>query len=196
MLIDSFTFWFKLPYSGPMSSSRAKNLKSAFQYMSALKEKISKEVELGRIAGPFSFPPLANFKMSPVGLIPKQDGSWRLITHLSYPLGQSVNDGVDKAFTEVTYTSFDKVVDMIFRLGKSALMAKRDIKSAFRLLPIYPGDFHLLGIKVGDQYYYDKCMPMGLNVSCALWEKVAKFLHWRVSNITAGLHTFVLWIIF
>jgi hypothetical protein len=27
------------------------------------------------------------------------------------------------------------------------MMAKADIESAFRLLPIYPGDFELLGIK-------------------------------------------------
>lgn len=67
-------------------------------------------------------------------------------------------------------------------------MAKRHIKSAFRLLPVYPGDFYLLGIKVGKQYYFDKYMPMGLNVSCALWEKVSTFLHWRVANIT-GLDT-------
>jgi hypothetical protein len=37
---------------------------------------------------------------------------------------------------------------------------KKNIKSAFRLLNVYPGDFDLLGIKFLDEYYIDKCMPM------------------------------------
>ena len=36
---------------------------------------------------------------------------------------------------------------MIQTLGQNAILAKTDLKSAFRLLPIYPGDFDLLGIK-------------------------------------------------
>jgi hypothetical protein len=30
------------------------------------------------------------------------------------------------------------------------------IKSAFRLLPCYPGDFDLIGFKIGEMYYIDK----------------------------------------
>lgn len=119
-MLDGFTFGFRLPYNGSRSGFEVKLLKSAFQYPSALEKKIAKEVALGRIAVPFSCPLLANFKICPVGLVPKQDGSWRLITHLSYPKDFSINDGMDAAFTSVTYTSFDKVVDMVFKLGKSA----------------------------------------------------------------------------
>jgi hypothetical protein len=41
---------------------------------------------------------------------------------------------------------------MIQKLGKNTLLAKMDIKSAFRLLKVYPGDFDLLEIKVLDKY--------------------------------------------
>lgn len=50
---------------------------------------------------------------------------------------------------------------MIHLLGKGTLFAKTDIKSAFRLLSIYPGDFDLSGIKLGDKFYFDKCLPFG-----------------------------------
>ena len=73
---------------------------------------------------------------------------------------------------------------MIFGLGKNALMAKRDIKSAFRLLPIHPNDFHLLGIKVDDHYYIDVMIPMGLSLSCSLFETFSTFLQWLVSYKT------------
>ena len=69
---------------------------------------------------------------------------------------------------------------MVFKLGKWALMANRDLKSAFRLLPIHPDDFHLLGIKIDDKYYNDRMLPMGLSISCCLFEKISTFLHWLV----------------
>ncbi|KAK6170386.1 hypothetical protein SNE40_018795 [Patella caerulea] len=55
-----------------------------------------------------------------------------------------------------------------------------DIKSAFRLLPIYPGDFDLLGFQFDNKYYIDKCLPMGCSISCSLFEKFSTFLHWVV----------------
>jgi hypothetical protein len=51
-------------------------------------------------------------------------------------------------------------------LGKGALIRKKDNKSAFRLFPIYPGDFDILGFEIGSNYYIDKCLPMGCSISC------------------------------
>jgi hypothetical protein len=81
----------------------------------------------------------------------------------------------------VEYTSFDTVVDMLFKLGFNAEMTKRDMKSAFRLLPICPDDFCLLGIKDNEgNIYIDNFLPMGCRVSCALFEKFSTFSQWLV----------------
>jgi len=48
---------------------------------------------------------------------------------------------------------------------------KMDLKKAFRPLPCYPGFFYLLGIKLEDQYFINKCMPMGCSRSCSTFEK-------------------------
>ena len=183
-LKEGFTNGFRLQFEGKTLTSSVKNLKSANLHLDTLKEIIAKEVQFGRMVGPFSKPPFLNLQVSPVGLVPKPDGRWRLITHLSFPAGSSVNDGIDENICSVSYSSFDKVSKMIFSLGKNALMAKRDIKSAFRLLPIHPDDFHLLGIKVDDQYYIDVMLPMGLSLSCSLFEKFSTFLQWLVSYKT------------
>jgi hypothetical protein len=58
-------------------------------------EKINKEIDLGRIAGPFTEKPISNLRLNPVGVVPKSNGGWRLISHLSSPLGESVNDFID-----------------------------------------------------------------------------------------------------
>ena len=38
-------------------------------------------------------------------------------------------------------------------------MAKSDIKSAFRLLPVHPDDFELLSIQFDGQWFVDKALP-------------------------------------
>ena len=131
LLKNGFLYGFHLGFVGERTSADARNLKSARLNSKILKEKINKEVELGRFAGPFKTPPYNNLKVSPVGLVPKSDGGWRLINHLSYPEGSSVNDGISDDLSSVNYTSFDSVVNMVFQLGKQAELAKRDLKSAY-----------------------------------------------------------------
>jgi hypothetical protein len=41
----------------------------------------------------------------------------------------------------------------------------------------YPGAFDLIGITLKENYYIDKCMPMGCSISCATFEKFSTFLH-------------------
>ena len=55
-----------------------------------------------------------------------------------------------------------------------------DIKSAFRLLPVHPADYELLGFTFEGMYYYDKCLPMGCSISCSLFEMFSTFLEFQV----------------
>lgn len=48
-------------------------------------------------------------------------------------------------------------------------MAKTDIEDAFRIIPIHPSDYHLLGFIWEGQFYYDKCLPMGASSSCQIF---------------------------
>lgn len=150
-------------------------------------EKMDKEISLGRIVGPFNSPPLSTLQCSPIGLIPKQQpGEWRLITHLSFPKGSSINDGIPDDMCSVKYLSFDRAVEIVQQEGRGAFLAKCDLKSAFRLLPIYPGDFDLLGFKFQGKYFIDKCLPMGASISCSLFESFATFLEFQVRCITGS----------
>ena len=151
-------------------------------------EKLQNEIDLGRMAGPFQFRPISNLRCSPIGLVPKKTSGLRLITHLSYPANYSVNDYIDETYTKVSYSSFDNAVQMVQKLGKNCFLAKMDIKSAFRLLKVYPGDFDLLGIKRLDKYYIDKCMPMGCSISCSSVEKFSSFLQWIVEKESNSKH--------
>ena len=121
--------------------------------------------------------------MSPIGLRPKQQpGKYRLIHHLSYPDGESTNDGINQDYCAMHYTHFDEAINVVTQAGKGALMAKEDIESAFRLLPIHPEDLGLLGMKLGDEYFFDKSLPMGASCSPALFEKFSTFIEWAAKS--------------
>lgn len=182
-LIQGFSQGFKIHYHGPRLPTQCNNLKSADDHPNELKEKIYKEIQMGRIQGPFKQIPISNLRLSPIGLVPKGDNSgWRLITHLSFPKSNSVNYYIDPNETVVQYSSFDSVIQMIANLGKGAFIGKRDIKSAFRLLPIFPGDFDLLGFKFQGNYFIDKCLPMGCSISCKVFEEFSTFLQWATKH--------------
>lgn len=54
-----------------------------------------------------------------------------------------------------------------------------DIKSAFRLLPLHPLDFGLMGMLVEGMFFVDKALPFGCSSSCPpLFEKFSTFLEW------------------
>jgi hypothetical protein len=178
-LFNGFSKGFSLCYYGPRISFMAKNLSSANRRPDIVSLKLNKEVEAGRMGGPFDEPPFPRFRVSPVGLVQKKESNdFRLIHHLSFPNKISVNDFIPQEFSSVQYMHFDEAVTMVQNLGRNALLAKTDIQSAFRLLPINPSDYDLLGIKHRGKYYFDKCLPFGASISCATFEKFSSFLEW------------------
>lgn len=75
--------------------------------------------------------------------------------------------------------------------GKGVLLAKTDIEAVFRLLPVHPDSFPLLGICRQGDYYVDCCLSMGCSISCSLFESFSKFLEWvvkREAGWSSALH--------
>lgn len=98
-----------------------------------------------------------------MGIVPKKElGSFHLVHHLSYS-GDSLNDEVVDFDASITYASFDEALVLLRHFGKNAFMAKADIKSAFRLLPVHPQCFSSLGFHFNGLFYFDRCMPMGFS---------------------------------
>ena len=63
-----------------------------------------------------------------------------------------------------------------------------DIKNAFKIIPIKPEDFQLLGFQFNGSYYFDKTLPFGASISFATVERFSSFLkHCVVSRVNSGL---------
>ena len=48
----------------------------------------------------------------------------------------SVNDGISSALCSLHYSSVDEAVEIIKSLGKGTQVAKFDIESAYRIVPV------------------------------------------------------------
>lgn len=182
-LLNGFISGFPIHYGGPRIPQYARNLKSAYDWPDIVSAKIQNEISHGRVAGPFTQPPFRNFRVSPIGLVEKKGkNDYRLIHHLSYPNGESVNDFIPHELCSVQYTHFDEAVEMVRSLGRHSLLSKVDIQSAFRLLPVSPSDFELLGMKHNGMYYFDMCLPFGAAISCSTFETFSTFLEWCIKE--------------
>lgn len=74
---------------------------------------------------------------------------------LSSPAGHSVNDGISPELYSLHYASIDDVIQLIQQLGKNTKLVKVDIKDAYRIIPVHPADYDLLGITWEGKLYLD-----------------------------------------
>ena len=98
--------------------------------------------------------------------------------NLSAPEGASINDGISKESASVSYASVDDIVATILQLGRGALLAKMDIKQAYRNVPVHPEDQLLLGMQWEGKVYVDKALPFGLRSAPLIFTALATALLW------------------
>ena len=105
-----------------------------------------------------------------------------MIQHLSFPFGASVNDFIPQDFCSVHCPKVDDAVRFIKRLGRGCILSKTDVRSAFRIIPIHPSDYHLPGMQWEGNYYVDCCLPMGCASSCKTFEALNTAMDWVARN--------------
>ena len=96
---------------------------------------LTKEISLGRVAGPFKAVPFTDgFVVTPLNIVPKRDSAERrIIVDLSWPCDTSVNNGIPSGSflgkpISLSYPTVDSIVDAVISLSPSCLLYKRDLK--------------------------------------------------------------------
>ena len=182
---------FSVGYTLPLQNTSSPNLPSASQHPDFVSTSLQEACRRGETAGPFDTKPFPTMYISGVGVVPKKSGKLRLIHHLSSPSGRSVNDGIPKADFSLHYVTIDNAISAILAAGRGCYLSKVDIKSAFRICPVRPADWPLLGIHWQGKYYFERALPFGLRSSPAIFNSVADAVEWILINkfsITALLH--------
>ena len=88
------------------------------------------------------------------------------------------------------YASVEDALWVIARLGIGTLMAKVDVRKAYRNIPIYPPDRMLLGMAWQDDLFIDSTLPFGLRSAPKIFTAVADAAEWiaRQKGVNSILH--------
>ena len=158
----------------PSPTRTNKNHTGATEHIGALKKYITKELSKQAVMGPYEKIPFSNKSTVGISLLstrPKKDSmDRRVILDLSFPMGHSVNDGMEKdnylGFqAKLSFPRIDDFAIRIHQLGKGCLMFKIDLSRYFRQLPLDPGDYSLIGYSIEGKIYFDKVLPMGMRTA-------------------------------
>ena len=98
-LCNNLRYGADVGFTGRRVARFSRNLPTALSQPNTVSENLSREVALGRVAGPFPSPLLPNFQVSPIELVPKKHSTkFRTIFHLSFPKSgeTSINSSIPK----------------------------------------------------------------------------------------------------
>jgi hypothetical protein len=166
-----------LLYNGPTLSHIMQNWRSLDVDRDKVKTCLLYDISKNWKVGPFKRPPFHNFVGSPMGAIYKPSKT-RIIHDLSWPHGAAVNTYIPSEVCSVTYIAVDDAVKLVKSKGRGALMAKVDLKDAYKQIAVRPKDWPLLGSTwINDdnevEYYFDTVLPFGGRSSAMMFDKFA-----------------------
>ena len=154
------------------------NHSSANEFPADVDAYIEEECKFGALLGPFDVNPIENAHNSPFMTRNKPNSDRRrVIIDLSWPLGASVNSGIDKntyldaPFT-LTFPTVDDITSELKRIGRGALLYKIDVSRAFRHVKVDPGDNDLLGLH-WRHAYVDTCVPFGTRHGSQIFQRLS-----------------------
>ena len=146
---------------------------------------VEDEFAKGRYLGPFSQAEVEEhigpFQTSPLSIIPKpgRPGKYRLVQNLSYPTHPradppSVNSAIDSSRYACTWGTFAVISYIAHHLPPGSQAAIRDIKEAYRTLPVKPEHWPGMVVQVGsdDRFAIDTRVCFGLASSAGTYGRV------------------------
>ena len=143
---------------------------------------LAKEVSQGFMIGPFASPPFPVYRVSPIGVATrKYSGKQRLVIDLSAPRRgpvPSINGLIPSPDYSLAYTTIDHAISLIC----GAWVAKADITTSFKVLPIHPDYWAYFGVCWEDSYYFSVRLAFSCKSSPRLFDCLSEALSWILLN--------------
>jgi len=142
LLAGILEFEILVGYCRSEATIESQNLTTAMLDEAAMSQKLESDLALGRVEVAVRRDP---FISSPLGFVTKASGGFRRIHHLSHPYAQSVNANIDKAVGHLVYMTVREILDLVIIAGRGSVIMKRDMRDAFRNIPVALENRWLLG---------------------------------------------------
>ena len=161
------------------------NHKGAINYPQHITEYLEKEMNGGRIAGPYKDIPFnTRVGVSPMNSRPKRESQQRrIIIDFSWPIGHSVNDGINKdeylgKYMKLRFPTIDTFAKRVHQVGVGCGLFKKDMTSAFRQLKCDPFDYTLMLYRWNNEYYVDLAVAMGGRAAPSCCQRVSSAIRY------------------
>lgn len=156
---------------------------------------IAKELAHRSVLGPFTCNPFStDCVVSPLMCVPKRDSNELRIVHdLSFPESYSVNDGVSRdhyldQFYKLRLPGINRLVEFINSKGRGCHVFKKDLRRAYRQIPLDPADYPLLGMSIDGSRYFHTSLPFGLRCATLICQRTTKSV---VHILNEGISVYV-----
>ncbi|OAV86974.1 hypothetical protein PTTG_10013, partial [Puccinia triticina 1-1 BBBD Race 1] len=165
-----------LPYFTPPNHT------SALMAKDKIEASIRKELEAGRMFGPFTYDQVQQrysfFRTNPLGAVINGDGSLRPINDLSFPRGEtgipSVNSFVDASEFKTSWDDFNAVANFLKEQKEPVLLALFDWEKAYRQIPTAPAQWPYLMVRdFDDRLLLDTRITFGGVAGCGSFGRPA-----------------------
>ena len=175
-ILDIIKFGVKIGYNGPKQRILSPNLPTAKDAPEVLTMDLETQLAYNCVTRLDAIPEW--FISSPLGLVPKSNGKWRRIYHLSHPHGKSVNCNIKEKYGALKYTNIDEAIELVIKIGRGAILIKKDLADAFRHILVAESDWWLLGFAWEGVYFVERFLSFGLRTLPYLFDLFAKGLNW------------------
>ena len=173
-----------------VKNGNTQNHRGARDFPDQVALQLQAEVDMRWVLGPLNRSPFSQpVKISPLNSTEKKDSIERwLILDLSFPPGESVNDFIEKNSylghdINLRYSSVDDFSKLIQEKGRNCKMFKRDLRKAYRQIPVDPGDVWLLGFKWNGSLYLDRMLTMGLRSAAYICQRTMSAVAYIYRNM-------------
>ena len=175
-----------LRYEGDRSRTViAPNATSCQQAPAEAAAVLRKEMDAGRMLGPFPLIPMHGFRVVPRAMKDEMErsGKWRPISLNNLPEGDAVNEGIPPADDPICLPRHMDIRTKIARAkqrSQRVVLAKRDIRLAYRLHQVRPEDWNLCGVQWDGQLYIDTHLSFGCRSSVDRFLTVSDAIEWAL----------------
>ena len=85
----------------------------------------------------------------------------------------------------MSYTTVDKAAKIVSELGPGALLAKVDMESAYRLVPVHPCNRHLQAVQWDGKVFVDPMLPFDLRLAPKIFDAIADAFQWYMCTFNS-----------
>ena len=116
----------------------------------------------------------------PLLCVPKRDSvELRIVHDLSFPDGSSVNDSISldhnlDQFFKLHLPGIERLVEFVNAKGRGCHVFKKDLRHAYRQIPIDLQDYPLLGLYIDGSLYFHTALPFGLRSTTMIFQHTTK----------------------